>query len=285
MGRPSCDGFVESLSGHLVLCTGTTHVAGERIFRTRLQRAIELRGARTLSGSRNARVTLLVVGELPVIVADPIHDRTQNLRYAEEQRAKGNHMCIVDGAGISALLRGDPAPCLRSRAVEHGRAVELTLPQPPTRVVPELVALHVGESAEHGPTSVDLDFTGLDRGTRGHQATLASLIEALSPSPTLRLTSPRVDAAWRSTTEPGVLVIAEVKSLTDEGQAHQIRLGIGQLSDYAVSIRRNPPPGITEVRCVLVLEKEPDKSDHWSEVANSAGIDLAWAPDLDGVPR
>jgi len=112
-GRPDCDGSVASLLDQRVLCTGKTYVDGEWLKRHDLHRAISREGGRPVEGTRNAKVTLLAVGDLPESVTDPVDHRSQNLVYAEEQRAKGNHVCIVDDNGITALLRGDEAPCLR----------------------------------------------------------------------------------------------------------------------------------------------------------------------------
>lgn len=48
------------------------------------------------------------------VVTDPVNVRSQNLVYVDGQRRAGNHNCIVDDLGISALLEGRPASCLRT---------------------------------------------------------------------------------------------------------------------------------------------------------------------------
>ena len=114
MGRAACEGKVESLNGQHVLFTGTTRIDGVHRTREQLSRDVSKRGAFPVQGTRNAKVTLLVIGQLhPDVVTDPINVRSQNAVYVDRQRASGNHICIVDDFGISSLLRGGAAPCLK----------------------------------------------------------------------------------------------------------------------------------------------------------------------------
>lgn len=282
--RPQCDGNVASLRRHLVICTGKTVVDGEWLKRPDLHRAISSRGGRPVVGTRNADVTLLVLGNLPQSVTDPVNHRSQNLLYVEEQRSHDNHVCIVDDSGISALLRGDEAPCLRSRNVGSGY-IELSLPKPKDPPLPRLVPLNLVRAPQHNSTGLELDLSGLDAGTAAHQDALALLAAALTPTVARAIHTPKVDAAWISETGPATLVIAEVKSLTGAHQEQQVRLGIGQVLDYAVTLRAGPPEGVNTIVPVLVLEKQPYDPDRWAAVASAAGIVLTWAPDFTGLPR
>ena len=223
--------------------------------------------ARPIGGTRNRQVTLLVQGELSHdVVTDPVNLRSQNLVFVDEERRRGNHICIVNDNGISALLRGEAAMCLRSRVIADD-TVELSHPGPALLELPRLSPLTVGSPGTHAPSGLDLDLSGLDGGTAAHQETLAMLVRHLAPIGVMALSAPRVDAAWRAVDDPSVLFIAEVKSLTGVRQDQQIRLGIGQLLDYAYTVRERPPAAISEVRPVLVLEREPD-----------AGRWTAWPP-------
>jgi hypothetical protein len=121
--------------------------------------------------------------------------------------------------------------------------------------------------------------------TAAHQETLALLTAVLTPTVAQTLNTPKVDAAWCSRTDSAVLVIAEVKSLTGAHQAQQIRLGIGQVLDYAVTLRACPPDGVKTIPPVLVLDKEPNDPERWKAVAAAAGIALTWAPAFAGLPR
>jgi hypothetical protein len=126
-GRAECDGRVATLRGEVVLFTGKSRVHGEHVLRRQLFCAVRLRGGTPLSGTRNAGVSILVLGELlPEVVTDPVNVRSQNLVYVDGQRRAGNHICIVDDLGISALLEGRPASCLRTRPL-HAELIEVSL--------------------------------------------------------------------------------------------------------------------------------------------------------------
>lgn len=201
--------------------------------------------------------------------------------FVDRERRLGNHICIVDDGGIAALLSGDSAPCLRSRLIDSD-VVEL---RPPTHArphVPRLVPLTVPAIPEHSPTGLDLDLSGLDRGTSAHQATVSLLVANLVPNQAMALTWPRVDAAWRAPGDPTVLFVAEVKSLTGARQDQQVRLGIGQVLDYAHALRQRPPKDVRVVRPVLVLEREPGDG-RWLNLAESLGILLTWPPSFSGL--
>jgi hypothetical protein len=282
-GRPECDGYVDDLQGQLVLFTGKTRIEGEHVKRDELFQRVRQRGGRPLAGTRNRNVTLLVLGELSEdVVTDPVNLRSQNVVFVDAERRRGNHICMVDDPGIAALLSGGIAPCLRSRTIQAD-TVEVSLPTPARPTIPRFTPLTVGATPEHEPTGLDLDLSGLDRGTSAHQATLSLLVAHLAPIRAMGLTSPRVDAAWRSPDELTALFVAEVKSLTGARQDQQVRLGIGQVLDYAHALRERPPADVSVVRPVLVLEREPEDR-RWLNLADSLGILLTWAPDFPSLP-
>lgn len=282
--RSECGGSVESLQGQLVLFTGRTRIDGEHVRRDELAQRVQLHGGQALAGTRNRDVTLLVVGELSVdVVTDPVNLRSQNVVYVDAERRRGNHICIVDDHGIAALLAHASAPCLQSRVIQADQ-VELSPPINEGRPAVRFIPLVIGASPEHQPTGLELDLSGLDRGTSAHEATISLLVEHLAPTPAMGLTWPRVDAAWRPPDETAVLFIAEVKSLTGARQDQQVRLGIGQLLDYAHALREHTPTGVSVVRPVLVLEREPEEM-RWLGLAESLGILLTWAPSFPNLPR
>ncbi|MEO3785162.1 hypothetical protein ABGB12_17660 [Actinocorallia sp. B10E7] len=88
--------------------------------------------------------------------------------------------------------------------------------------------------------------------------------------------APRFDAGW---THDDDVFVAEVKSLTGTSEEQQIRLGIGQILDYAHQLRSTHPDD--RIRPVLVLEKQPT-DPRWTSVADQSGILLTWAPDFAG---
>ena len=262
--------------------TGKTRIAGEHVKRDGLIRRVQQRGARPIEGTWNRRVTLLVLGELSEdVVTDPVNVRSQKAVFVDQERKRGNHICIVDDYGITALLGGHSAPCLRSRVIRED-IVELSPPTHVRPLLPRFIPLTVGAPPEHEPTGLGLDLSGLDRGTSAHQATVTLLVAHLAPIPVMGLSSPRVDAAWRAADEPTVLFVAEVKSLTGARQVQQVRLGIGQLLDYAHAVRERPPADVSAVRPVLVLEREPE-DERWLSLASSLGILLTCAPTFPGL--
>jgi len=259
MGRPECDGTIASLVGHDVALTGKTCVDGLRVIRGDLLAMLMRRGASEVAADRRKRtVSLLVVGELGDNVVDWRLGRSQKLVYYENQRRSGNHVCIVDDAGISALLRGHPAPCLESRLTK-GKLVEFRSPQvrpvvpapepdpepivrEPQRESPRLTPVTVSANPVHDvPVALSADLTGLDEATARHTDTLRQLIDHLAPRPVFGLTRPKLDAAWADPDDPRCLLVGEVKSLTDTNQDQQIRLGIGQVLDYTHQVRQHPP--------------------------------------------
>ncbi|MGB2851510.1 MAG: hypothetical protein WBC01_07570 [Solirubrobacterales bacterium] len=82
----------------------------------------------SIAPERSKSVTLLVHADSGgQRVTDPVNVRFKKAVYVDEQRAKGNHICIIDSFGLGALLGGGAAPCLASR--RSGQAVELRDPQ------------------------------------------------------------------------------------------------------------------------------------------------------------
>jgi len=125
---------------------------------------------------------------------------------------------------------------------------------------------------------IDLDH--LEKGSAAHEETVAALIAHLSRQ-NIEVRSharnaPRFDAGWSRGND---VFIAEVKSLTGASEDQQIRLGIGQILDYAHQL--TTMKSVVRVQPVLVLEKRPS-SDRWQSVAKQSGIRLTWGPDYPG---
>lgn len=127
------------------------------------------------------------------------------------------------------------------------------------------------------PRSADPDAYG--RGLRQHRKTereLADMIKVqghtpLQPSPS----DPPFDVAWY--TDDNEVTIVEVKSITRLNESKQMRLGIGQILDYAETMRLR---GLV-VTSVLHLSHEP-RDQRWSSICDRAGIRLTWAEQTEG---
>jgi hypothetical protein len=126
--------------------------------------------------------------------------------------------------------------------------------------------------AKREPFYVDPDKVG--RGVLGHKVTqnmVADYVEkilkreALSP----RLPEePPYDLGWEC---DRILYITEVKSLTDENEDRQLRLGLGQVLDYWRKLARSGK----KVRAVLAVEREPtDRS--FVAFCRDIGVVVVW---------
>lgn len=294
MGRRECDGTIRTLHAQHVLFTGKTYVHGEHVFKPELRRMVRNCGA-TDAPDRSRRVTLLVVGDLDgQVIVDPINHRSQKLVFVDEQRRLGNHICVVDDTGFTALLDGYSARCLETRLIggERGHEViEVSLPpalqDSDAGLTPVLgVPISPHGLPHHQDTRLQVDLTHLDRATAAHEEILDQLDKHLaisgvtvrSPSPGM----PLFDAGWADPLDESTLFIAEVKSLTGTVEAQQIRLGLGQVLDYSHSIWSDAAgQGLTIVPA-LVLQREPAEK-RWASLARSLGVVLTWPPNFPGI--
>lgn len=125
-------------------------------------------------------------------------------------------------------------------------------------------------STPRDPFEVDPDV--VDRALIGHATTqnelarIASLHGYLPLSPSS--SDPDFDLAWR--TIDGCTVV-EVKSLTNANESKQLRLGLGQVLDYAHRLGRDR----SSVRPVLAVEHQPlDIS--WVDICENVGVLIVW---------
>lgn len=280
MGRAACDGIVDELRRQSVQFTGKSYVDGKHRRRDELRREVQRHGGVPVAdSSRNRSMTLLVLGELRDNVVDPSHHMSKQLRYVARERASGNHICVVDSDGLSILLRGLSAPCLELREAP-GSLVHLSLPEQRI-ILGGLVRPHSAPS--HEAVEITHDLSDLDRGTAAHELTVVALRERLTPLSARQPGpgAPRFDLGWESA-DGKLIFVAEVKSLPMGAQDQQIRLGVGQVLDYAHSVRMMRGASQLTVIPVLVLERKPS-DPRWSAVAQEVGMMLTWAPDFPGI--
>jgi hypothetical protein len=109
-------------------------------------------------------------------------------------------------------------------------------------------------------------------GLHAHNGLQNQLAEAVSAAGLTPLahgpTGPFFDLAWAAA---DVLTVIEVKNLTDDNEVRQLRMGLGQVLDYADIFTRR---GLG-VRAGLYVEHRP-ADRRWSELAAGAGVTLAW---------
>lgn len=132
-------------------------------------------------------------------------------------------------------------------------------------------------SAPRDPFEVDPEV--VDRGLIGHAMTqnLLALRAARRGFTTLSpgAGDPDFDLAWRT---PTGTIVVEVKSMTATNESGQLRLGLGQVLDYAHALG-----GATSgVRPVLAVERRPVE-DRWTEICSAVGVTLVWPDSFDGL--
>ncbi|GAA3822862.1 hypothetical protein FNH04_24360 [Streptomyces phyllanthi] len=279
MTRRGCEGWVHGLKGQTICFTGKIVLDGERMVRAECARRARQRGATTKTDFSGG-ISLVVHGDLTgKQVSDQRRNYSDTLVAAERERELGHHVHVVDGAGFGELIHGLSARCLELRRPRRGGGPVVV---PASATYDVLGApLTARKVTQHGARELTVDLDALDEGTAAHESTIGALIEHLAHRHvevhTFTRNSPRFDAGWAVGKE---LFVAEVKSLTGTSQDQQIRLGIGQVLDYAHQLRSMASGW--SIRPVLVLEKQP-ADDRWTSLAEAIGIQLTWAPGFQGV--
>ena len=116
----------------------------------------------------------------------------------------------------------------------------------------------------------------VDRGTTAHKDTQDDLARCITEHGRKPI-SPDVDdqqfdIAW---TTGETLYLCEVKSLTDDNEESQLRLGLGQLLSYIHRTHVEHWDGITSIRGVLAVERPPVRTD-WVDICAANGVTLTW---------
>lgn len=277
MSRKQCDGWVHSLKGQMICFTGKVFVDGEWLVRRHCAERAQLRGAEWKEDF-SRKITVVVHGDLASkVVTDQKREYSKKLVGAALERSQGHHVCVVDGDGFADLISGYSARCRELRQARTSGHV-LVLPEAGDGILGGPLRPH--PIARHQPGALSLDLDKLDKGTEAHELTVAALVAHLARGrvqvrqPARQ--APRFDAGWSRGDE---VFVAEVKSLTGGHEEQQIRLGIGQVLDYAHQLRLARTHG--HVRPVLVLEMCPT-DPRWASLAEDSGILLTWGPDFPG---
>ena len=110
-------------------------------------------------------------------------------------------------------------------------------------------------------------------GSQIHDATkyATKIVTPLKPKPP----DPDFDLGWSH--RSGWYVV-EVKSLTDQNEARQLRLGLGQVLDYHDALSRRHPT----VRAVIAVERRP-RDPRWVSLCERHDVLLVWPETFDAV--
>ena len=119
----------------------------------------------------------------------------------------------------------------------------------------------------------EIDPDRKDRGTAAHwdiqnelkEAVRSAGFEPRSPEGS----DPEYDVAWQ---QGDTAFVAEVKSLTEDNEVRQLRLGLGQVLNYAHLLDW---PGVKTVQPVLAVE-HPPTAEYWTELCKEHDVILTW---------
>ncbi|HET6230252.1 MAG TPA: hypothetical protein VFE05_09300 [Longimicrobiaceae bacterium] len=178
---------------------------------------------------------------------------------------------LAEAAGVSkevvyAIGAGTSTPVAK-RAVREPRP---TTYQPSPLGRPYQAADEAASRTEINLFPVDPSV--VERGLKGHAITqnaLAAELRARGLEPRSPAAGePEFDLGWE---HAGRRVVAEVKSLTNQNEERQLRLGLGQLIHYRAMLAK-PTAGVDGV---LVVERPP-RDLRWLSVCESVGVRLVW---------
>jgi hypothetical protein len=133
--------------------------------------------------------------------------------------------------------------------------------------------------SERQPFTVDPAL--VERGLKGHadtQNALATVLRQVGIEPRSRLPyEPNFDLAWEV---KGTVFVAEVKSVTDQNEEEQLRLGLGQVLRYRYRLREL---GHERVVAVLVPERTP-RDLSWIDLCHEHGVVMLARDELERAP-
>jgi hypothetical protein len=127
-----------------------------------------------------------------------------------------------------------------------------------------------------------LDPALVERGLRGHADTqneLARVLHDAGLTPRSRLPQePNFDLAWQI---GDTVFVAEIKSITDDNEEEQLRLGLGQVLRYRQRLQRI---GYPKVIAVLIPERPP-RDPSWAELCHDLHVIMLHGGNLDQAAR
>jgi hypothetical protein len=158
-------------------------------------------------------------------------------------------------------------------------------PQPITPEAPGLGATYRQAQVSPWPSGREPstpDPALVERGLKGHADTQNDLAQVLrnagidprSPLPR----EPNFDLAWETN---GSVFVAEVKSISDDNEEGQLRLGLGQVLRYRQRLERL---GHSSVVAVLVPERTP-RDGSWKDLCRDHGVVLLNGSEIADAPN
>jgi hypothetical protein len=255
--------WVQSLEGLEVKVTGDFRQTRFKASQDRIDELVHQRGAQVVGEVRRT-TNLLVRADSPNWKYGDYGTREE--RLARYQRP-GHESGVLDVQDLDDLLHGVPVwardpsspPSANRLWAPYRRA------RPADLEGDEVVFVR--------------DPSAMEQALEGHASTqneLADFVRRLGYAPLSPRGRLQFDLAW----EVGESIhVAEVKSLTGARESSQIRIGLGQVLEYAWRLRdRLARP----VHPVLAIERQPSDSS-WVSICATSRVLLAWPPDFSGV--
>jgi hypothetical protein len=176
----------------------------------------------------------------------------------------------------------DVFPQLAAAAATSGAVPEQPSPAQATVVLGETYreARVSSLPGEREPFTVDPGI--VERGIKGHADTqndLARVLRNAGIEPrSRRPQEPNFDLAWERN---GTVFVAEIKSITDDNEEGQLRLGLGQVLRNRHRLARL---GHEHVVAVLVPERAP-RDPSWRELCDELGVAMLSQGELERAPE
>lgn len=198
-------------------------------------------------------------------------------KLVADLQASGHPVRMIDAQGFLDLQLGLFAPTLIPHVLETPRRADAS------------AGGSLGSPYREGSFSDPLEGDGkyvrdpdiMGRGLKAHSETQDSLARLLRNAGFTPL-SPfgrqiNFDLAWQGSAN--VAGIAEIKSITENNEAFQIRHGLGQILDYGY---RAEERGF-QAQLFLVLERKPAEASHWEGLCKDSSVTLSWGPDFPDI--
>lgn len=185
---------------------------------------------------------------------------------------------VTDGQGLIDLFEGRSARAWPPNQPPPEQTAQLAAE---SSVQPGLQPNRLGTAFETLDTSISLhgaqvferDPDAVEQSLRSHREVLNKLAAEVVSAGFRPLRAHQMDCAFDLAWEtPDGITVVEVKSLTDQNERAQMRLGLGQVLDYADWLDSH---GWQVARIILAVERAPS-DPRWVTLCGRHGVTVVW---------